>query len=125
MEEKKRILKMIEDGKLSLEEAIKLLEALDSDIVPKEKNNDFFDIDKSNSKGKMIYIRVKSSDGDKVKVNIPVEFIKIAGGSFNNFNLEKYNINLEELITVVESGFEGRIVEVDSECGDRVVVEIC
>lgn len=124
MEDKKRILKMVEDGKLSSEEAIKLLEALDSDKVVKEKNNDFFNIDKNNSKGKMIYIRVKSSDGDSVKVNVPVEFIKIVGSNFTNVNLEKYNINVEELITAIENGFEGKIVEVDSECGDRVLVEI-
>lgn len=125
MEDKRRILKMVEEGKLNSEEAIKLLEALDSDVVvKKDKDDEFFNIDKSKSNGKMIYVRVKSGDGEKVKVNVPVDFIKIVGGNFANVNLEKHNVNIDELITAVENGFEGRIVEVESDDGDRVVIEI-
>ncbi|MEW9077078.1 SHOCT-like domain-containing protein [Terrisporobacter glycolicus] len=87
MEDKKRILKMVEEGKITAEEAIKLLDVLDSnekcDIVVKEEvieDDDFFDIKNDGKKGKMLFVRVKSQDGSKVKVNIPLEFIKIMGG---------------------------------------------
>ena len=51
MEDKKRILKMIEEGKITAEEAIKLLDVLDSNekcdgIVKSEvvEDDDFFDL---------------------------------------------------------------------------------
>lgn len=87
MEDKKRILKMVEEGKITAEEAIKLLEVLDYEgscetVVKSEmvEDDDFFDIKNDGNKGKMLFVRVKSKDGSKVKVNIPLEFIKIMGG---------------------------------------------
>lgn len=57
MEDKKRILKMVEEGKISAEEAIKLLEVLDSnekvDTFVKDEDDDFFDIKNENKNGKM------------------------------------------------------------------------
>ncbi len=87
MEDKKRILKMIEEGKINAEEAIKLLDVLDSTekcdgIVKSEvvEDDDFFDLKNDGKGGKILFVRVKSNDGSKVKINIPLEFIKIMGG---------------------------------------------
>jgi hypothetical protein len=133
MEDKKRILKMVEEGKISSEEGIRLLEALEISDIKEEKintnvsiDNDFFKIDKSKSKEKMIYIRVISSDGEKVKVNVPVTFLKIVGGGLGigNNSLDKHNIDLEKIFEAVENGFEGKIMEVDSNDGDKVLIEI-
>lgn len=132
MEDKKRILKMVEEGKITAEEAIKLLDVLDSnekcDIVVKEeviKDDDFFDIKNDGKKGKMLFVRVKSQDGSKVKVNIPLEFIKIMGGigSMYSSELEKYNIDIAKLMDAIDNGFVGRIVEVENG-DDKVIVEI-
>lgn len=133
MEDKKRILKMVEEGKISAEEGIKLLDALDNNShIPEIKKvqsvnaDEFFKIEKDSSKGKMLYVRVISSDGERVKVNIPVEFLKILGSnnSVGGVNLEKHNIDMDSILNAIENGFEGRIVEVDSNDGDRVIVEI-
>lgn len=133
MEDKKRILKMVEEGKISAEEGIKLLDALDNNShTPEIKKaqsvnaDEFFKIEKDSSKGKMLYVRVISSDGERVKVNIPVEFLKILGSnnSVGGVNLEKHNIDMDSILNAIENGFEGRIVEVDSNDGDRVIVEI-
>lgn len=132
MEDKKRILKMVEEGKITAEEAIKLLDVLDSnekcDIVVKEEvieDDDFFDIKNDGKKGKMLFVRVKSKDGSKVKVNIPLEFIKIMGGigSMYSSELEKYNIDIAKLMDAIDNGFVGRIVEVE-DGDDKVIVEI-
>lgn len=133
MEEKKRILKMIEDGKITAEDGLKLLEVLDIDtkveskakVEYKEADDEFFNLPKNDKTGKMLYIRVKSKDGEKVKVNIPIEFIKIVGGaSFCDNELSKHNIDMQKIIEAIDSGFVGRIVEVDSEDGDKVIIEI-
>lgn len=132
MEDKKRILKMVEEGKITAEEAIKLLDVLDSnekcDAVVKAEiveNDDFFDIENDGQKGKMLFVRVKSKDGSKVKVNIPLEFIKIMGGIGNMYSdeLEKHNIDIAKLMDAIDNGFVGRIVEVE-DGNDKVIVEI-
>ncbi|CEK35095.1 Uncharacterised protein [[Clostridium] sordellii] len=134
MEDKKRVLKMIEEGKISAEEGLKLLEALESNPGDKVKvnkqpivdENEFLKIDKNSSKEKMIYIRVISSDGERVKVNIPIGFFKVLGSNslMGSANLDKYNIDVNSIIDAVENGFEGRLVEVNSDDGDRVIIEI-
>lgn len=134
MEDKKRVLKMIEEGKISAEDGLKLLEALESNPGDKVKvnkqpivdENEFFKIDKNSSKEKMIYIRVISSDGERVKVNIPIGFFKVLGSNslMGSANLDKYNIDINSIIDAVENGFEGRLVEVNSDDGDRVIIEI-
>lgn len=133
MEDKKRILKMVEEGKITAEEAIKLLEVLDSEgscetVVKSEmvEDDDFFDIKNDGNKGKMLFVRVKSKDGSKVKVNIPLEFIKIMGGigSMYSDELEKHNIDIKKLMDAIDNDFVGRIVEVE-DGNDKVIVEIC
>lgn len=133
MEDKKRILKMIEEGKINAEEAIKLLDVLDSTekcdgIVKSEvvEDDDFFDLKNDGKGGKILFVRVKSNDGSKVKINIPLEFIKIMGGigSMYSNELEKYNIDIEKLMNAIDNGFVGRLVDVESG-NDNVVVEIC
>ena len=133
MEDKKRILKMIEEGKITAEEATKLLDVLDSNekcdgIVKSEvvEDDDFFDLKNDGKGGKILFVRVKSNDGSKVKINIPLEFIKIMGGigSMYSNELEKYNIDIEKLMNAIDNGFVGRLVDVESG-NDNVVVEIC
>ncbi|MEG2727325.1 MAG: hypothetical protein RR940_03705 [Bacilli bacterium] len=134
MEDKKRILKMVEEGKISAEEGIKLLDALESNVNKEEKvhkgvsinDEEFFKIEKDKSKGKMIYVRVISSDGERVKVNVPIELLKILGTNtaMGGVSLDKHNVDINSIINAVENGFEGRLVEVDSNDGDKVIVEI-
>lgn len=133
MEDKKRILKMIEEGKINAEEAIKLLDVLGSTekcdgIVKSEvvEDDDFFDLKNDGKGGKILFVRGKSNDGSKVKINIPLEFIKIMGGigSMYSNELEKYNIDIEKLMNAIDNGFVGRLVDVESG-NDKVVVEIC
>ncbi|MCR8747181.1 SHOCT-like domain-containing protein [Romboutsia lituseburensis] len=132
MEDKKRILKMVEEGKITAEEAIGLLDVLDTNkkcevVVKDEKfeNDDFFDIKNDGNRGKMLFVRVKSQDGSTVKINIPLEFIKIMGGigSMYSDQLEKHNIDIAKLMDAIDNGFVGRIVEVE-DGKDKVIVEI-
>ena len=95
MDEKIKILKMVEDGKITSDDASKLLEAIES------KSNE--------PKGKTKWLKVKIIEGgiQKLNVKIPLSVIKIAakvGGKFC-INLpdeakEKLNekgINLENI----------------------------
>ena len=63
MEDKKRILKMVEEGKITAEEAIGLLDTNKKcEVVANDEKfeyDDFFDIKNDGKIGKMLYVRVK------------------------------------------------------------------
>ncbi len=91
MEERLRILKMLEQGKITSEEANKLLEIIDGKP------------DYSRGKTKWLKIKVIESGSQKVNVRIPFSLIKIAakvGG--------KLNINLPDKVKekLSEKGIE-------------------
>lgn len=139
MEDKLRILKMLEDGKINSEEAAKLLAALGDNTEAKQEAkkeikpavletdlHEFFNIPSNEGKAKMLYIRVLSGDGDNVKVTLPIEVIKLMTtiGSANIAELEKYNINFDLIMEAIEKDIKGPIVQVDTEDGTKVLIEI-
>lgn len=132
MEDKLRILKMLEEGKITSEEAAKLLSALSEgepkNVIAKEETNlsEFFNIPKAEGKAKMLYIRVLSGEGDNVKITLPVEVIKLMGklGKANIAELEKYNIDFDMIIQAIENDIKGPIVQIDTEDGTKVLIEI-
>lgn len=134
MEDKLRILKMLEDGKITSEEASKLLSALEGNKeadekllnTQKEDDKDFFNITKTNSGVKMLYIRIISADGEKVKVTLPVEIVKLMTsiGTTNIAQLEKHNINFDLILESIEKDIVGPIVQVDTDEGDKILIEI-
>ncbi|MBQ7344050.1 MAG: helix-turn-helix transcriptional regulator [Clostridia bacterium] len=78
----------------------------------------------------MLFIRVNSSDGDKVKVNIPMPLIRACidmGVSIDTVSGGKtkgVNIDWAQIMTLIESGVIGRLVEVESSDGDTVIIEV-
>ncbi len=119
-QEKLKILEMIEKNIISPKEGSELLKALDSKTEEgvKIKKKEAF---------KMLKIRIKSSDGDKVNVTIPLEFAKIALRSKKGIpKLDQMDIDFdfEELIGMIESGAEGKIVDIESDDGDIVEIYI-
>ena len=96
-------------------------EAPDATVVPEEKRKDF---DKM-----VLRIYVLSSDGDRVKVNLPLPLIKalIASGAnidIGNGKVDNVNIDWNNIINMVEHGVIGKIVEVESANGDTVEIVV-
>ncbi|MEG1255907.1 hypothetical protein [Clostridium sp.] len=129
MDDKLRILKMVEDGKITGEQASKLLETLGKSGDEKSKvveESDFFNIPKSTNGIRMLYVRIKSHDGDNVKVTIPLEIVKIMASSGATVigDIDKYNIQMDMILEAIDKGIIGQIVAVDTEAGDRILIEI-
>ena len=135
MEERMKILEMLAAGTINSEEANQLLSTLDkqklvveSESGIEEKHGKFI----KEGMGKVLYIRVKSADGDKVSVNIPLAFIKAAmkAGNANAILNQSMKGNLAEtidpeiILSSIESGFVGKIVDVKSADGDDVEIYI-
>ncbi len=121
--EKIQILKMVESGKLSAQEAVDLLAALDepgessgAPAVPRKAKKRWFKI------------RVYEGGDAKPKVNItlPLGLFKIASkiipGSAQ-LQLKEKNLNLEDIFASIDEIEDGKILEVQDN-GDNERVEI-
>lgn len=114
-DEIKRILNMVQEGKLSAEEGAKLIEAL------KEKTAE-------RVKGKYFRIKVES-EGDRVNIKLPLTLMKFAtkfipkDKGFVEIGGKKLDISLDEVIeALLEKPDE--IVSVESEDGTIVKIWI-
>ncbi|MBN2268276.1 MAG: hypothetical protein V3569_03440 [Acholeplasmataceae bacterium] len=122
-EERMKVLELLSKGIISADEAEKLLSAMDKSdegmraesVVVNQKKAPF----------RMLKILVDSEDGDKVRVQIPVEFAKLLKTGKFNVNLSDNDIDIDALLDMINSGVVGEIVTVDSADGDkvRIIVE--
>ncbi|KLO20979.1 hypothetical protein X275_10110 [Marinitoga sp. 1197] len=122
-EELIRILNMVKNGTVEIEEAAELIET-------------FYDTKntKSNSTQKRkLVIKVNSSNGDKVNVKIPLGLIKMAKAMIplslaqqgTNMSKEQIDQIMEALENINFDEFEGEnIIDVNSEDGDIVKIYI-
>lgn len=78
----------------------------------------------------VLRIKVLSSDGDKVNVNLPMPLVQVGmemGFSFvpnTNGNDAIKNIDFKKIIDLVERGVIGKLLEVNSADGDIVEVVV-
>ena len=107
-EEKIKILKMLEEGKISAEEAMKLLDAVEQGD------------DKSRVSAKKLRIRVTDKRTNKPKVNltIPMGLAKVVAKFIPNKTkqkLQEEGIDIDTMLSQIASENIGKIVDVDSE----------
>ena len=75
-------------------------------------------------------VLVDSTDGDHVKVNLPMALVKamlqigVSSNMISFGNADLSGIDFEAIIKMVESGVVGRLVEIESGDGDTVVIEV-
>ncbi len=140
MDEKQKILKMVEDGKITAAEALELIEALSGPEKTQEP------VSKSVTKGKKTMFRIRidagGNNGDgkaKVNVNIPISVAKkltsltkvIPDSAKSEMEKEGFNIdelNLKEIIEAIENGdMDEEIVDIDAtgeEGGARIKIYV-
>lgn len=122
-DERMRILKMVEDGKISAEEGARLLVALresgkDAGRAPTPPGS------RANMKG---WLRVRVTDvatgRTKVNVNLPLGLVDAGMNIATQF---APNINFSQIADAVRSGeLEGKIVDVmDEEDGEHIEVYV-
>lgn len=122
--EKMQILTMVKDGKITTEEGVKLLDALENTSTSSNS------IAYSGSKAKWLKIRVfDPEDATKVNVTLPISLISIGVKLAGKFSPEFKEAGLtendmEEIFAAIKNGETGKIVDVDSEDGTKVEVVI-
>ncbi len=126
-EEISKILKMVEEGKITSDKAQELIEALNyKNTSPEVYGNVSNDADIIN---KMLKIRVNSHDGDNVSVNLPIKFIKTLLKTVGKIPIPDNvkgmeNLDLNVIAEAIDNGLSGKIVDVKSANGDVVEVSI-
>ena len=117
-EERMKILKMVADGKISADEAAKLLSAIsksgkkvpESGEVPR-------------------WMRVKvtevNSGRQQVNVNLPFEMVQIGLRMGAKFVPDMDGLEVQDLRRAVQSGLTGKIIDVvDDEDGQRIEIYV-
>jgi hypothetical protein len=122
-EERMKILELLSKNVINAEQAEKLLDAIskgeEAEVVETNlvsKKNQF----------RMLRILVDSADGDEVKIEIPIEFAKLLKNKkMMKIDTEDFDIDVDELINMINSGVVGEIVNVKSADGDivKIIVE--
>ncbi|MDO4273678.1 MAG: hypothetical protein Q4D16_08410 [Eubacteriales bacterium] len=139
MDEKMRILKMLEDGKVTAEQAMGLLNAMGENASEESAGSEnaggtWMDVvTKSDTsyENKMLRIVVDSPTGDKVNVQLPVKIIRqvlkvtgklpIQGEGMQNIDLESLTASVLECL---DNETLGNIVDVNAADGTTVRVFI-
>ena len=96
-------------------------EVEETKILPEGKRKDINSM--------LLKINVLSSEGDKVKVNLPLAIIKLcidAGMELPNINgMDSLkNIDFNQIFMLIDAGVIGKLVEVESADGDTVSITV-
>ena len=131
-EEKKRILKMLEEGKITSDEAERLLETLENTGADEESG--------SRKKVKWMKVRVQENGETKVNINLPISLVRALlkiTGKFNmrmgkrsmDETLKGYGINinnvedLDKILNEITGDTPYKLVDIEDE-GDKVEIYI-
>ena len=120
-EERMKILKMIQEGKITAEEGAQLLSALRETPKPAKAN-----LSLANQKG---WLRVRVTDmgtgKTKVNVNLPMGLMDAGLRIGAQYAPELEGLDLNQVINEIKSGASGKIVDVfDEEDGEHVEIFI-
>jgi hypothetical protein len=117
VEERMKILKMIEEGKVSAEEGAKLLSALAS------ANRPLGGLAASGAKWLRVRVTDVASGRSKATVQIPITLIDAGMKIGAHFAPEIDGVNMDELMNALRSGMTGKIIDVvDDEDGEHVEI---
>jgi hypothetical protein len=121
-EERMKILKMIEEGKLSAEEGTKLLAALSEKRVPTPPRG-------PGMPGGPRWLRIRVTDvrsgRSKASVQIPLALVDAGLKIGAHFAPEVEGVNMSNVMEAVRSGMTGKIIDVtDEEDGEHVEIYV-
>jgi hypothetical protein len=121
-EERMRILKMVQEGKINAEDGIRLIEALGKQrpVEPPRPTP-------PGGVGRFFHIRVTDTRTEKVRVNVrlPVNLVNAGLKMGAHLTPEMEGLDAQQLMEAINSGETGKIVDVyHAEEGERVEVMI-
>jgi hypothetical protein len=122
-EERAKILRLIQDGKISADQGIQLLDALQDPL--KSKAGGVINQPKVTQAARWFRVSVTDTDSGKVRVNVrlPVNLITAGVKMGARFSPEVEGLDMDQLMVLIKTGEIGKIVDVvDEEDGEHVEV---
>ncbi len=126
-EERLAILNMIQQGTISAEQGLELLNAL-AEKIPSNTPNALIPQNEVQTKSSRWFrVKITETNSERVRVNIrlPVSVLSAGLKMGARFSPEIESLNMEKLLTLIRSGETGNIVDVlDEEDKEHVEVYI-
>lgn len=120
-EERMKILKMIDEGKLSAEEGAKLLSALNTS--QKSSNGGTVSLGAGGARWLRVRVTDTSTGRSKATVQIPINLIDAGMKIGAHFAPEVAGVDMSEVMDALRSGMSGKIIDVmDDEDGEHVEI---
>ena len=119
--ERLKILDLLSKNVINAEQAEKLLNSLGASEEKEE-----YPVQNKKNQFRMLKILVDSADGDEVRVELPIEFAKLLKSKkIMKVDTADFDLDIDELIGMINSGVMGEIVNVKSADGDiiKILVE--
>lgn len=124
-EERLMILKLLRDGKITADEAARLLETID--VTKSKTNHSHEEPETEKGQGKFFRVRVTDTDSGKIRANIRIPLsVMGAGAKFGaHFAPQIEGLEDEDIMRLVRSGEVGKVLDVfDDEDGEHVEIFI-
>lgn len=126
-EEIRRIMQMVEEGKLSSDEATELMNALNE---PPEQTKKTVEPNQSYM-GRSLKIRIKEKDKERVRLNIPIKFVKWVLKTGHGIaqaipDAKPYieDIDLNVVMQAIDNHETGKIIDLTTEEGEEITLYI-
>ncbi|MCS6846416.1 MAG: hypothetical protein RMN52_01720 [Anaerolineae bacterium] len=130
-EERMKILKMVEEGKVSPEDGAKLLAALSESAGNKAGSSAGASSGYANirSAGGARWLRIRVTDiatgKQKVSVNLPIGLVSVGAKIAAKFAPEAESLEINQIVEAIKSGAQGKIIDVlDDEDGEHVEIYV-
>lgn len=125
MDERLKVLEMVQAGKISPEQAVELLNAMeDKEGVPFGLV-DLHEHDQSSAR--RLRITGLSAKGSKKSFDIPLGVLKFFNGLFPNslkMNINQKHLDREQLMELIYTGEKGIIYHEEDDRGSGVIIEL-
>jgi hypothetical protein len=124
-EERMMILKMLKDGKITADEAAKLLEAIGETKTKAEHSHEDHETEKV--EGKFFRVKITDATTGKIRTNIRIPLsVMGAGAKFGaRFTPQIEGLEEEDIMRLVRSGEVGKIIDLfDDEDGEHTEIYI-
>jgi hypothetical protein len=125
VEERVKVLKMIEDGKVSAEEGTRLLAALDKSRQRGQRSGRG-SAPPVEGNGRWIRLRVSDTRSGKTKVNmqLPLGLVNMGLQIGARFVPEIDSLDAGQIQNALRSGVRGKVLEVTSDSGELVEIYV-
>lgn len=124
-EEKMMILKMVQDGKISANEAAILLESLDSGSKKKEDKKQSDESRKTEGKFFRVSITDTTTGKSRANIRMPLSVMGIGMRFGAHFAPQIDGVESEQLMDAIRNGQVGKIIDVfDDDDGEHVEIYI-